>query len=64
MTDTTTTPIDASDAPTWDVFHGGALHGLGHWSGPHASLDEARASARACRMIVGGAPAILRTDPE
>jgi len=51
---------DCDPPPTWTVYHGGSLHGLGRWSGPHASCAEAKREAQRCRMTVGGAPTIRR----
>ena len=52
---------DGDDAaPTWTVYHGGSLDGMGRWSGPHASCAEAKREAQRCRMIAGGVPAIRR----
>lgn len=42
----------------WTVYHGGSMHGMGRWSGPHGSILEAQQSARRCRQVVGGAPTI------
>lgn len=42
----------------WTVYHGGQHHGLGRWSGPHATRREAEDSARQCRQVVGGDPTI------
>ena len=51
---------DCDPPPTWTVYHGGSLDGMGRWSGPHASCAEAKREAQRCRMTVGGAPTIRR----
>lgn len=49
-------PVRAALRPAdgWYVWHGGAYLGLGRWSGPHATRDEAGRSAAECRRVNGG----------
>ena len=42
----------------YTVLHGGSLMGLGRWSGPHSTRQEAEESAAECRRVVGGSPII------
>ena len=49
--------------PQWYVYHGGALYGLGRWSGPHDTVTEAMDSAQWCLQTVGGTP-IIHCDDE
>ena len=48
-------------ADQYSVYHGGSLYGMGRWSGPHTTLMEAMASARACEQTVGSR-AIIRAE--
>ena len=63
MTKTETkTETKTSTRAGWVVYHGGALFGLGRWSGPHRTRREAEASARECRQVAGGEPTVERAD--
>lgn len=46
------------ETPEYTVYHGGQLRGLGRWSGPHATRQEAESEAARCKATVGGDPII------